>query len=198
MQSCAEDNIIVANYTTPGNYFHALRRQVKRSVKKPLIVMTPKSLLRHPGAVSPVSELADGAYRPFIPDAGGGTDRLVLCSGKVYYDALKARADAGLDGSVSIARVEQLYPFPEAEVRQALSGFAGKPVVWMQEEPQNMGYWSFVKPHLDALVAEANGGDCNHKVQFAGRSAAASPATGSAAVHAAEQKKLVAEALGTA
>ena len=196
LQSCAEDNMVVANYTTPANYFHALRRQVARDVKKPLVVMTPKSLLRHPGAVSSVEDLAEGAYQPFIGDDVSGAERLILCSGKVYYDAVKARADAGLEGQVAIARVEQLYPFPTSEVRDALRGFAGKPVVWMQEEPQNMGYWSFVQPYLSDLVAEANGGDCNHTVRYAGRAAAASPATGSAAVHAAEQKALVAEALG--
>ena len=195
LQLCAEDNMIVANYTTPANYFHALRRQVKRDAAKPLVVMTPKSLLRHPMAVSPVSEMTDGRYRPFIESGMDGGGRLVLCSGKVAYDAIKARDEAGLDG-VGIARVEQLYPFPEDAVRAELERFRGAEVVWMQEEPENMGYWSFVRPRLDALLAELHDGDCNHRARYAGRDAAASPATGSAKVHAAQQAALVADALG--
>ena len=202
LQACAEDNIVVANYSTPANYFHSLRRQVKRGAKKPLVLMTPKSLLRHPGAVTSVDELADGEYRPFIagdrPDAG----RLVVCSGKVYYDVLKAREalddpapQAGSAASVSIARLEQFYPFPHDAVRQELERFQGKPVVWLQEEPANMGAWTFVRPLFDDVLEDITGG-CEQRVQYAGRSAAASPATGSAKVHTAEQEQILRQALG--
>ena len=196
LQACAEDNIIVANYSTPANYFHALRRQVRRGAKKPLVVMTPKSLLRHPGAVTSVDELADGAYRPFIPSGQDGAERLVICSGKVYYDVLKAREALEDPSSVAIARLEQFYPFPDEAIRDELARFAGKPVVWLQEEPQNMGAWTFVQPRLDAILRDLHDGDCTHRAVYAGRRAAASPATGSAAVHAAEQERLLREALG--
>ena len=195
LQACAEDNIVVANYSTPANYFHALRRQVKRDAKKPLVLMTPKSLLRHPGAVCSVDELADGEYRPFIAGDRPGADRLVLCSGKVYYDVLKARDESDGPGSASIARLEQFYPFPEDAVRDELARFQGKPVVWLQEEPANMGAWTFVRPLLDDAL-EAITGDCSQRVRYAGRAAAASPATGSATVHAAEQVRIVRQALG--
>ncbi|MDT0632303.1 multifunctional oxoglutarate decarboxylase/oxoglutarate dehydrogenase thiamine pyrophosphate-binding subunit/dihydrolipoyllysine-residue succinyltransferase subunit [Rubrivirga litoralis] len=200
LQACAEDNLIVANYSTPSNYFHALRRQVKRDAKKPLIVMTPKSLLRHPQAVTSVEELSDGHYRPFIPSQEGGAqtagaDRLVICSGKVYYDVLKAREALDDPASVAIARLEQFYPFPEDAVREELARFEGKPVVWLQEEPANMGGWSFVRHRLDALLEDVTG-DCSHRVVYAGRAAAASPAAGSAKVHTAEQERIVREALG--
>ena len=195
LQACAEDNLVVANYSTPANYFHSLRRQVKRGAKKPLIVMTPKSLLRHPQAVTSVEELADGGYRPFIPSEKDGAGRLVICSGKVYYDVLKAREALDDPGSVAIARLEQFYPFPEEAAREELARFEGKPVVWLQEEPANMGAWTFVRPRLDALLEGVTGG-CEHRVAYAGRTAAASPAAGSAKVHAAEQERILRDALG--
>ena len=195
LQACAEDNLVVANYSTPANYFHSLRRQVKRGAKKPLVVMTPKSLLRHPQAVTSVEELADGQYRPFIPSEKGGAGRLVICSGKVYYDVLKAREALDDPGSVAVARLEQFYPFPEDDVREELARFEGKPVVWLQEEPANMGAWTFVRPRLDALLEDVTGG-CEHRVAYAGRTAAASPAAGSAKVHAAEQERILRDALG--
>ena len=195
LQACAEDNLIVANYSTPANYFHALRRQIKRAEKKPLVVMTPKSLLRHPQAVTSVEELAEGTYRPLIPSGQTEADRLVLCSGKVYYDALKAREALDRPESVAVARLEQFYPFPEDAVREELARFEGKPTVWLQEEPQNMGAWTFVHPRLDVLLEDLHG-DCQHRALYAGRAAAASPATGSAAVHAAEQERILRDALG--
>jgi len=198
LQACAEHNLIVANYTTPANYFHALRRQVKRGAAKPLIVASPKSLLRHPQAVSTAEELSAGAYRPFLAGEADAAERLVLCTGKVYYDLLKARADAGLDGRVAVARVEQIYPTPEAALRDEMARFRGRPVVWCQEEPANMGAWSFLAPILARLQREIHDGDAGHGVAYAGRAAAASPATGSAKVHAVEQAALLAEALGTA
>jgi 2-oxoglutarate dehydrogenase E1 component len=196
LQACAEDNVVVANYSTPANYFHALRRQVKRGERKPLVVMTPKSLLRHPQAVASVEDLADGQYRPFIPSGQDSADRLVLCSGKVYYDVVKAREALDRPGSVAVARLEQFYPFPEDAVREELARFQGGPVVWLQEEPENMGAWTFVRPRLDAVLQDLHDGDCSHRVVYAGRPAAASPATGSAAVHAAEQERLLRDALG--
>ncbi len=198
LQACAEDNLIVANYSTPANYFHALRRQVRRGVKKPLVVMTPKSLLRHPQAVASVEELSDGQYRPFIASGQEAADRLVLCSGKVYYDAMKAREGLEAPESVAVARLEQFYPFPEQAVREELARFASKPVVWLQEEPQNMGAWTFVQPRLDAILQDLHDGDCSHRVAYAGRRPAASPATGSAKVHVAEQERILRTALGVA
>src|SRR5690606_32978310 len=193
----ADDTLVVANYPPPANHFHALRRQIKRSVRKPLVVMTPKSLLRHPQAVATVEELAEGRYQPFIPAETdpAGARRLVLCSGKVYYDALKAREALDRLAEVAIARVEQLYPFPEAAVRAELERFSGAEVVWRQGEPANMGARSFVRPRLDDLLMGLHG-DCNRRVRYAGRVAAASPATGSAAVHTAEQEAILRAALG--
>ena len=198
LQLCAEDNLVVANYSTPANYFHALRRQVKRGAKKPLIVMTPKSLLRHPQAVATAEELTDGQYRPFIPSGQDGADRLVICSGKVYYDVMKAREALDAPESVAVARLEQVYPFPADAVADELARFKGQPVVWLQEEPQNMGAWFFVQPRINALLSDLHDGDCNHAVVYAGRPAAASPATGSSKVHAAEQEGILRNALGLA
>ena len=195
---CAEDNIIVANYSTPANYFHALRRQVKRGAKKPLIVMTPKSLLRHPQAVATAEELTDGQYRPFIASGQDAAERLVICSGKVYYDVMKAREALDAPESVAVARLEQVYPFPDAAVADELARFKGQPVVWLQEEPQNMGAWFFVQPRFNALLSDLHDGDCNHQLAYAGRPAAASPATGSSKVHAAEQEGILRDALGLA
>ncbi len=196
LQLCAEDNLVVANFTTPANYFHALRLQMRRPVAKPLVVMTPKSLLRLPQAVSSVEDFTERGYQPFIPSGQDGTgdgahaERLVLCTGKVYYDVMKAREGLERPESVAVARLEQLYPFPADEVRAEMERFAGKPVVWLQEEPANMGAWSFVRPRIEALLP-----DCPH-VEYAGRKAAASPATGSASRHAAEQAALLDAALG--
>ena len=119
----------------------------------------------------------------------------MICSGKVYYDALKARESLERPESVSIARLEQFYPFPEDAVREELERFRDKPVVWLQEEPANMGAWTFVRPRFDDVL-EAVNGDCSHRVRYAGRAAAASPATGSAKVHTAEQEEILREALG--
>ena len=192
LQLCAEDNMVVANFTTPANYFHALRLQMRRTVAKPLVVMTPKSLLRLPAAVSPVEDFTERDYQPFIPSGQDAAERLVLCTGKVYYDAMKAREGLANPASVAIARVEQLYPFPAEEVKAEMERFAGKPVVWLQEEPANMGAWSFLRARLEALLPGCP------RVEYAGRKAAASPATGSASRHAAEQAALLDAALGVA
>ena len=190
----------VANLTTPANYFHALRRQVKRNFRKPLVIMTPKSLLRAKLAVSPMSEMTgDSRFRSVIGEIdpiapGAECKRVVLCSGKVYYDLLEARRDRGIK-DVAIIRLEQLYPFPDKTLAFALKPYARVPhIVWCQEEPENMGGWTFVDRRIErvltALKAKAK------RPEFAGRVAAASPATGLAKVHAAEQAALVLEALG--
>ncbi|NNF58152.1 MAG: multifunctional oxoglutarate decarboxylase/oxoglutarate dehydrogenase thiamine pyrophosphate-binding subunit/dihydrolipoyllysine-residue succinyltransferase subunit [Rhodothermaceae bacterium] len=199
LQACAEDNIIVANYSTPANYFHALRRQIKREARKPLIVMTPKSLLRHPLAVSTVEDLTGGQYQPLIPAEAdpAAVKRLVFCSGKVYYDAVKAREGMDNPETVALARLEQFYPFPAKAIAAELERFKEvDEVVWLQEEPANMGAWFFVRSRFDVLLEHLHDGDCRHRVRYAGRAAAASPATGSGTIHAAEQEALLRQALG--
>ena len=193
LQLCAEDNLQVANCTTPANYFHILRRQMLRPFRKPLIIMTPKSLLRHKRAVSAISDMADGSQFHRCLDDLAEVDnskvrRLILCSGKVYYDLADARDVAGRE-DLYILRVEQLYPFPGEVLAEYAAGFPNlETVVWAQEEPKNAGAWSFAEP----LIEEALG----RRPLYAGRAAAASTATGLARRHAAEQAKLIAEALG--
>jgi 2-oxoglutarate dehydrogenase E1 component len=200
LQLCAERNMTVANITTPANYFHALRRQVKRNFRKPLVIMTPKSLLRAKMAVSPISEMAgDSRFRTVIGETdairpGAEVRRVVLCSGKVYYDLLAERRDRGIT-DVAILRLEQIYPFPEKTLAFALKPYArAQHVVWCQEEPENMGAWTFVDRRIERVL-----GAIKHRArrpEFVGRRAAASPATGLAKVHAAEQSALVRAALG--
>jgi len=193
LQLSAEDNIQVANCTTPANYFHILRRQMLRPFRKPLVIMTPKSLLRHKRAVSNLSELAEGSsfhrvLDDLIDPPSEKVKRLILCSGKVYYDLADARDEQGRD-DLYILRVEQLYPFPGDVVAEYAARFPNlDTVVWCQEEPKNAGAWFFVDP----LIEEALG----KRAVYAGRAAAASTATGLARRHAAEQAKLIAEALG--
>jgi len=190
----AEGNIRVANCSTPAQYFHLLRRQAKHAEPRPLIVMTPKSLLRLPQATSTVAQLSEGRFHPVLDDpalpAGReAVKRLVLCSGKVYYDVAGAerRAEAG---HVAIGRVELLYPFPEAEVRELVESFpALEEVVWLQEEPMNMGARKWVVPQLEALVPE------RVTVRYVSRPERSSPAEGYPAAHQAEQQRLVSEAL---
>jgi len=197
LQACAGDNIQVANCTTPANYFHLLRRQMHRNFRKPLIVMTPKSLLRHKAAVSKAADFqGDSHFRRLLSDTGGAPDaetkRLVLCTGKVAYDLIEARDAAG-DAGTQIVRVEQLYPFPGDAVRKRIARMpALEEVVWCQEEPKNQGYWFFVEP----LLEEALDGSPVRRARYAGRSAAASPATGLMKRHQLEQGALVADALG--
>jgi multifunctional 2-oxoglutarate metabolism enzyme len=200
LQQGAEDNIIVGNFSTPANYFHALRRQMKREVAKPLVVMTPKSLLRHPQVVATADELSSGSFRPiFEADADPSkVERVVFCTGKVYYDLLSARAEMDSPEKIAITRVEELYPFPREQVQAELERFrSADHVVWAQEEPQNMGAWTFMQPLFNDLLEELHG-DCNRRLLYAGRTPSASPATGSAKVHAAEQDRLLREALGRA
>jgi 2-oxoglutarate dehydrogenase E1 component len=189
LQACAEDNLQVANCTTPANFFHLLRRQVLRNVRKPLVVMTPKSLLRHPEATSTVDELATGRFSAVLPDhepPAGPVRRVVLCSGRVWTDLVAERRKRQ-DASVALVRIELLYPFPAEAVAAELARYPGAEVVWCQEEPKNMGAWpSFVQWFADELPAV--------RVRYVGRPAAASPATGSHKKHVAEQGALLAAA----
>lgn len=191
----ADDNIQVVNLTTPAQLFHCLRRQVLRPWRKPLIVMSPKSLLRHPEAVSPLTDLAEGSFLRVIGDDSVPADqvkRVLLCSGKIYYELVAARRDHGLD-QVAILRLEQYYPFPWELLKQTLAPYAEEvPVYWVQEEPHNMGAWPFLKLKLGNKVA----GNGLHDLFCVSRPEAASPATGSAANHRVNQERLIREALG--
>jgi 2-oxoglutarate dehydrogenase E1 component len=179
--------------TTPAQMFHLLRRQMVRDVRKPLIVMTPKSLLRHKLAISTLDELANGGFRLVIPDStakpGQKVRRIVLCSGKVYYDLVE---DAGRRGvsDVAIIRAEQLYPFPRKEVAAEIAKYpATNEVVWCQEEPQNQGAWYQIQHHLLAVIGD------QHSLHYAGRVRSPAPAAGHLNTHIAEQSALVEQAL---
>jgi len=199
LQLCAEDNMQVANCTTPANYFHILRRQMHRDFRKPLIIMTPKSLLRHKSAVSTIADLCgDSHFRRILsdpsPPADEAVERLVLCTGKLAYELIEARDKAG-DRATSIVRIEQLYPFPSEPLIARLERMTNlETVVWAQEEPQNQGYWNFLEWRLEECLAEA--GVKPRRAIYSGRAASASPATGLAKRHATEQSALIADALG--
>ena len=198
LQLCAEDNMQVVNCTTPANYFHVLRRQLRRDFRKPLVIMTPKSLLRHKACVSALADMASGTTFHRLLDERGGkvksgkAKRIVMCSGKVYYDLAAARDEAGL-WDVEILRLEQLYPFPSKALTEALSQVPGATFVWCQEEPRNMGGWTFVRDFVEEAMQAA--GTRQERLIYAGRDAAASPATGTLARHNREQQALVAAAL---
>jgi 2-oxoglutarate dehydrogenase E1 component len=199
LQLCAEDNIQVANCTTPANYFHILRRQMHRQFRKPLIIMTPKSLLRHKMAVSKVEEFLEQSHfmrilsDPWAP-ADKDVKRLVLCSGKVAYDLMEARNTAG-DKNTAIVRIEQLYPFPSEPLVTRLKRMVNlEEVVWAQEEPKNNGSWFFVEPYIEECLAEAGIGP--DRARYAGRKASAATATGLMKRHQAEQAALISHALG--
>ena len=199
LQLCAERNMTVCNLTTPANYFHALRRQLKRNFRKPLVIMTPKSLLRHKLAVSSLADMAEGSHFSFVLHEldtlvpADQVRRVVICSGKVYYDLLAERREKGVK-DVAIIRLEQIFPFPEQTLAAALKPYINADVAWCQEEPANMGAWSFVDRRIERVLA-GNGGRAA-RPSYAGRVEAASPATGLAKVHAAEQMALVRDALG--
>ena len=210
LQNSAEDNWQVANCTTPANYFHILRRQLQRKVRKPLVLMTPKSLLRHKRVVSRLDELGPGTSFHRVlwdsadtrhPHADTSTvqlkddakiRRVVLCSGKVYYDLYETRAQLGID-DVYLMRVEQLYPFPARALMAELARFPQAEIVWCQEEPRNMGAWSFVEPNLEWVLQHINAK--YPRARYVGRAAAASTATGQLSRHIAEQKALVEDSL---
>ena len=199
LQLCANDNIQVCNITSPANYFHVLRRQMHRNFRKPLVIMTPKSLLRHKLAVSPAENFTGNShFMRILSDPNQPDDkkvkRLVLCSGKVAYDLIEARDEAE-DKETAIIRIEQLYPFPGEPLVVRLKRMVNlEEVIWAQEEPKNNGSWSFVEPYLEQCLIEADVGPL--RPRYAGRDAAASPATGLAKRHVAEQGALVADALG--
>ncbi|MBL9200551.1 MAG: 2-oxoglutarate dehydrogenase E1 component [Opitutaceae bacterium] len=199
LQLCAEDNIQVANITTPANFFHALRRQVKRDVKKPLIVMSPKSLLRHPAAVSRLADFTGGAFTEIIDDpqfpagttrAPFGPDttapsRVILCSGKVYYDLADYRAKQKL-ADVALVRIEQLYPLHRRRLAELAKKYSAGRLVWAQEESENNGAWTWIAPQLEEIFGR--------KPAYAGRDASASPAVGSLALHKLELAALLKQA----
>ena len=193
LQLCAENNLQVCYPTTPAQYFHLLRRQIKPGMERPLVVMTPKSLLRLPAASSSVAELTMGGFRPLIDDVeiqdAAGVEKIVMCSGKVYYDLAEARKKSE-EKRVAIVRLEQFYPFPAETVRAMLERYPNsRQFVWAQEEPRNMGGWTFVEPRLETLLKEGQ------RPIYVGRTASASPATGSYSIHQKEQAQIVSEAL---
>ncbi len=207
LQSCAEDNWQIANLTTPANYFHALRRQLHRQFRKPLVLMTPKSLLRHKRVVSALSQFGPGTSfhrvlwddAQFLPDQAiklvpdDKIRRVVLCTGKVYYDLYEDREKRGLD-DIYLLRIEQLYPFPARALIQELSRFKEAEMVWCQEEPKNMGAWSFIEPNLSWVLDHI---EARHRrPRYAGRPSSAATATGLMSKHTRELKAFLDEALG--
>jgi 2-oxoglutarate dehydrogenase E1 component len=206
LQLCAEDNLQVANCSTPANYFHILRRQMHRPFRKPLVLMTPKSLLRHKKAVSKLSEMAEGSsFHRVLWDDGerdsGLTSirlkpdaeirRIIICSGKVYYDLLDAREEAGVD-DVYILRLEQFYPWPMKSLSTELARFTNAELVWCQEEPKNMGGWTFVDPWLELTTARLK--IAAKRARYVGRPASASTAAGLMSRHNRELKAFLTEA----
>jgi 2-oxoglutarate dehydrogenase E1 component len=193
LQLCAQQNMQVCIPSTPAQVFHMLRRQMVRPYRKPLIVMSPKSLLRNPLAVSSLEDLATGEFQLVIPETDAidpkQVDRVVLCSGKVYYDLLEKRRADNLT-NVAIIRVEQLYPFPEEKLSAVLEPYCHvKKIVWCQEEPKNQGAWYCSQHHFRKCL------DKGQKLSYAGRTASASPAVGYSSVHQKEQARLVEQAL---
>jgi len=205
LQMCGQDNWIVANCTTPANYFHILRRQMHRSFRKPLILVTPKSLLRHKLAVSKAEDFTSGSsfHRVLWDDAEQGSSdtklvsdkkikRLVMCSGKVYYDLLEERDNRGIK-DIYLMRVEQFYPFPAISLVKELERFKQAEIIWCQEEPKNQGAWTFIEPNIEWVLDRI---DAKHKRPiYVGRATSASPATGLASQHKAQQAALVNDAL---
>jgi 2-oxoglutarate dehydrogenase E1 component len=198
LQLCAEDNIQVCNLTSAANYFHALRRQIRRNFRKPLVIFTPKSLLRAKEVMSRLDEMGLGSS--FHRVVGGRdaivTDeavrRVVLCSGKIYFDLAKARTTHA-DNRVALIRIEQLYPFPFNSLAEVLQRYRNAEIVWCQEEPENMGAWNFVDRRIERVLAGLD--VAAKRPRFAGRAEAASPATGLYKRHVEEQSQLVADAL---
>jgi 2-oxoglutarate dehydrogenase E1 component len=193
LQLCAEKNLVVCNLTTPAQYFHVLRRQMKRPFRKPLILMTPKSMLRLEAAGSKLEDFTDGRFQEVISDSTitrpQSIRRVIFSAGKVYYDLLNFR-DAEKIGDTAFVRVEQLYPLHEEAVKAEIGKYPGATkFVWCQEEPQNMGAWNFIMPRLRDLLDAA--GQANRRLHYSGRKASASTAVGSKGISDIEQKKLV-------
>lgn len=205
LQMCGQDNWIVANCSTPANYFHILRRQLHRSFRKPLIMMTPKSLLRHKLCTSAIEDFVEGSsfHRVLWDDAEKGQSdtvlkaddkikRVVMCSGKVYYDLLEERDARGID-DIYLLRIEQFYPFPALALVKELERFPGAEMVWCQEEPKNQGAWTFIEPNIEWVLGRIKA--THQRPVYVGRATSASPATGLASIHKAQQAALVNEAL---
>jgi len=209
LQLCGSDNWIVANVSTPANYFHILRRQLHRTYRKPLVLMTPKSLLRHRLAVSNAEAFVEGSsfHRVLWDDADPASGRhlseaslkddkkirrVVLCSGKVYYDLLEARDARDID-DVYLLRVEQYFPFPALSLVKELERFPNADVVWCQEEPKNQGAWTHMEPNIEWVLSRIR--ETNTRPSYAGRPASASPATGLMSQHKAQQEALINDAL---
>jgi 2-oxoglutarate dehydrogenase E1 component len=190
LQACAEDNLQVCSLTTPAQYFHALRRQLRRPFRRPLIVMSPKSLLLHKQATSPLDQLIDGRFNEVLDDPQPPTAarRIVFCCGKLFYDLLEQRQQQPAP-DVAIVRIEQLYPLHDALLREIAARYpAGAELVWAQEEPQNRGAWSFISRQLERLFP-------GRPLRYIGRKPSASPATGSMRIHQTEQKAIVQQAI---
>jgi 2-oxoglutarate dehydrogenase E1 component len=194
LQMCAEDNVQVCIPSTPAQLFHMLRRQMLRPYRKPLIVMTPKSLLRHKLAVSEIEAFTEGHFHTVIDETDGRivpekVKRLLFCSGKVYYDLIEARAAHHID-NIAIVRLEQLYPYPKEAVDQVLERYAhANSRVWVQEEPRNQGAWWYMRAHMDVTLGESE------RLEYAGRPASASPAVGYLQIHRQQLQAFLAEAL---
>ena len=207
LQLCAANNLCVCYPSTPAQYFHLLRRQVQTGFERPLIVMTPKSLLRLPAAASSLDQLTSGGFQPLLDDADvidpNSVERIVLCSGKVFYDLSEARKKAvsepgavatgstgASDTRVALIRLEQFYPFPLKRIKATIARYPNaKELVWCQEEPKNMGGWTFMESRLENLLARCD------RPRYVGRAQSPSPATGNYAVHVREQERLIREAL---
>jgi 2-oxoglutarate dehydrogenase E1 component len=190
LQLCAGDNIQVCDLSTPAQYFHLLRRQAKSAYRKPLVLMTPKSLLRHPAAVSTLAELSQGTFQPVLddPTEPPRTRKVLLCNGKIYYQLLQRRTELN-DREIAIVRLEQFYPFPAEALQKALQKYARtEEWVWVQEAPQNMGAWEFVRPRIEALI--------DGRLDYVGRAPAASPATGFPNVYKQQQNAISDHAVG--
>ena len=198
LQTCAEDNLQIVNCTTPGQYFHVLRRQMRRPYRAPLVIFTPKSLLRHPKAASSIEELTQGGFEHVIDDKIAAANpsqvsRVLVCSGKVYYDLKEERAKryAGSEHEFAIVRVEQVYPWPEARLAEIFGRYASaKSRFWVQEEPRNMGPWTFVRDRIQAILGD------KQRLDYAGRAESASPAVGSPRIHRAQLQAFLDEAFG--
>jgi 2-oxoglutarate dehydrogenase complex dehydrogenase (E1) component-like enzyme len=203
LQLCAENNIQICNCTSPAQYFHLLRRQMhggadRRGIRKPLVVFTPKFLLRYAKAASRLEELSTGVFQEVIGDPqflGGHIRRVLLCSGKVYYDLVNKREETGRN-DVAIIRLEQLYPFPLQRLTDILRRYSeAAELFWVQEEPENMGAWSFVEEQMQSVINPGgNGGPIKRQLRYVGRALAASPAAGAHKVHHDQQEALVQDA----
>ena len=194
LQLCAQENIQVAYPTTPAQIFHLMRRQMKRDFRKPLVIMSPKSLLRHPKAVSTLKQLSEGSFQDVIADSSIkdplNVKKVILCTGKIFYELQDEREKNHNDGSVAIVRIEQLYPFPADQILQSVRNFTNiKQIIWAQEEPKNMGAYSFVAPRLQELFMDVASKGVGFK--YLGRTERASPAIGSPKTHQVEQSDII-------